>query len=403
MATPLIELRNVSKRFGKDSVLKNLNLTINGGEITTIIGKSGVGKSVLLKHIIGLMEPDDGDIFFEKRRITDMKRGERKALKRKFSYMFQGMALFDSMTVFENIALPLREKTSLPEREIRKKVMDNMNHLELQDVPDKYPSQISGGMKKRVALARALITNPEIVLFDEPTTGLDPIRKSAVHSMISHYQREFDFTAVIVSHEIPDIFFISQRVAMLEEGQILFEGSPEEVEQSEHPVVREFIKGLESMLDELTGMDSKTHIEQKFKKEMSCFERYQTPFSVLLLKIKNLDHISDRLGHITAQKIIKEFATLLKSHLRTSDTCSRYGRDQILTILPNTNIEKAGMVCAKFAELLKGHELLEKQGYPKMDYSIVAGLTEVDCGTDIKDVVKAAESRQSTLARFETS
>jgi len=403
MTIPLIKFRNVSKKFGGYYVLKGLNLTINEGEIITIIGKSGVGKSVLLKHIIGLMEPDEGDILFQNRLIADMKRSERKALKKRFSYMFQGMALFDSMTVFENIALPLREKTNLSKNRIKKRVMDKINQFELQEVTNKYPSQISGGMKKRVALGRALITDPGIVLFDEPTTGLDPIRKNAVYSMISHYQRQFDFTAVVVSHEIPDVFFISQKVAMLDEGRILFEGSPEEIEQSEHPVVREFIKGLESLLDELTEMDTKTHVELEFKKEISRFERYYIPFSVIIFKIDNLDHINDRLGHIAGQKIIKNLATLLKSHLRASDICSRYSRNQILTILPNTDIEKARIACAKLADVLKGHELSQAQGYPKVGYSILAGLAEPTHKIDIKDMVKTAESRQITLARFETS
>ena len=138
--------------------------------------------------------------------------------------MFQGNALFDSLTVCENVALPLKETTSLSEREIRRRAAEKMAHLDIQGIEDKYPSQLSGGMKKRVALARALMTDPEIILFDEPTTGLDPIRKNAVLSMISDYQKKFGFTGVVVSHEIPDIFYISQRIAMLNEGRILFRG-----------------------------------------------------------------------------------------------------------------------------------------------------------------------------------
>jgi len=251
MALALIEFDNVTKRFGDNQVLRGVSLRVFQGEVTTIIGKSGVGKSVLLKHIIGLMEPDSGQILFNGESMDTMKREERRRLRRKFSYMFQGSALFDSMTVYENVALPLKEKTRLKEPEIRDKVRDKMEALDLHDIDDKYPSQLSGGMNKRVALAQALVTEPQIVLFDEPTTGLGPIRKNAVHGMISEYQKKFGFTGVVVSHEIPDIFYISQRVAMLEEGSIFAEGTPEEIQNSPHPVVQNFIHGL-------TGTDGKT-------------------------------------------------------------------------------------------------------------------------------------------------
>jgi len=206
MAAPLIQLKNVTKRFGDRTILDKVNISIHEGETTTIIGKSGVGKSVTLKHIIGLLEPDEGEILFGDRRLNQMSRRERKAIKRQFSYMFQNNALFDSMTVFENIALPLVEKSSFSKEEIERRVLLKIDQLELSEVIHKYPTQISGGMQKRVALARALIIQPKIVLFDEPTTGLDPIRKNAVLGMIAHYQKRFGFTAVVVSHDIPDIF-----------------------------------------------------------------------------------------------------------------------------------------------------------------------------------------------------
>ena len=241
MEQPLIQLENIQKRFGDHQVLRGVNLTIYSGQITTIIGKSGVGKSVLLKHIIGLLYQDSGRILFEGRPLSGMAASERKALKKKFSYMFQGTALFDSMNVFDNIALPLTEKTDLSKTEIRKRVQKKMKQLDIDTIDKEYPSQLSGGMKKRVALARALITDPQIVLFDEPTTGLDPVRKNVVHSMISDYQNQFGFTGVIVSHEIPDIFYISQRIAMLENGNIFYEGTPDEIQRVTDPVVQEFI------------------------------------------------------------------------------------------------------------------------------------------------------------------
>lgn len=244
MKQPLIQLKNVCKQFGSNIVLSNANLSIYKGEVITIIGKSGGGKSVLLKHIIGLIEPDSGKILFNGQQVSDMNKKDKKSFKKKISYMFQNGALFDYMTILDNIALPLRETTSLRESEIRERVHNMLQLLDLHDINDKYPSQISGGMQKRVAMARALVINPEIVLFDEPTTGLDPIRKNAVHNMIADYQKKFEFTGVLVSHEIPDIFYISQRIAMLSNGTILFEGTPDEIRSSTDPEIRQFIQGF---------------------------------------------------------------------------------------------------------------------------------------------------------------
>lgn len=266
MEKPLIELIDISKKFGDNIVLKNANLKIYQGEITTIIGKSGVGKSVLLKHIIGLIQPDSGAILFKGQPISTMGKTKKKKLKKRFSYMFQGNALFDFMTVFDNIALPLRETTSLSENEISHRVNEKMDILDLQNINNKYPSQISGGMQKRVSMARALISNPEIVLFDEPTTGLDPIRKNAVHNMISDYQKKFEFTGVLVSHEIPDIFFISQRVAMLSEGRIIFTGTPDEIIMNPDPAIQQFIHGTDGSGDDITEMAAKAHWKKSLQK-----------------------------------------------------------------------------------------------------------------------------------------
>ncbi|ETR67719.1 MAG: putative ribonucleotide transport ATP-binding protein mkl [Candidatus Magnetoglobus multicellularis str. Araruama] len=240
--TPLIQFKNVSKSFGSLKVLDQINLEIEKERITAIIGKSGVGKSVLLKHMIGLLKPDDGTIYLDEMNISEISGKQAKKLRQKFSYMFQNMALFDSMTVFENIALPLQERQRLKKNSVKTRVMDIAQKLELEDICHKYPSQISGGMKKRVALARALITNPEIILFDEPTTGLDPIRKHAVFEMISHNQQLFKYTAVIVTHEIPDIFFIAHRVAFLDDAHILYHGPPDDIKTCTIPVVQRFIE-----------------------------------------------------------------------------------------------------------------------------------------------------------------
>jgi phospholipid/cholesterol/gamma-HCH transport system ATP-binding protein len=243
MTEPLIQFKQVVKRFGDNIVLNGVALSIYQGQVTTIIGKSGIGKSVLLKHIIGLLEPDEGEILFQGQSIHAMAPAERNALKMNFSYMFQGNALFDSMTVYDNVALPLAEKGQVAYHEIDRRVRDKLIQLDLEGSEDKYPSQLSGGMKKRVAMARALVTEPRIVLFDEPTTGLDPIRKNAAHAMISHYQKTVGFTGVMVSHEIPDVFYISQRIALLDQGRIAFQGSPEEIQKSDNPLIRQFIRG----------------------------------------------------------------------------------------------------------------------------------------------------------------
>jgi len=243
MEAPLIQFRDVHKAFGTNRVLKGLTLDIERGKVTTIIGRSGIGKSVMLKHVIGLLEPDRGTILLEGRDLAGLGRRTRRSVKGRFSYMFQHMALFDSMTVWENIALPLEERTKLSKPEIRKRVGALAERMEIQDTLEKYPSQISGGMSKRVAFARALVTEPEIVLFDEPTTGLDPVRKSMVHGMIARHQREKGFTAVLVSHDIPEVFGISQTVAMLEEGVIIAVGEPSDLQSSADPRVRRFVEG----------------------------------------------------------------------------------------------------------------------------------------------------------------
>ncbi len=243
MKTPLIEFLDVKKKFGSNQVMKGVNLAIYQGEITTIIGKSGSGKSVLLKHIIGLMKQDSGQILISGEDFSRMDRKKKRLTKRKFSYMFQDNALFDSLNVFDNIALPMSEKSDFTEKQIRQRVEKRMDQLELAGTGYKYPAQLSGGMKKRVALARALVTDPDIVLFDEPTTGLDPVRRNGVHSMIRQYQEMFGFTGVIVSHDIPEIFQISQRVAMINDGRIIFQGNSEEIQHTDMEVVHSFING----------------------------------------------------------------------------------------------------------------------------------------------------------------
>ncbi|MBI2884193.1 MAG: ABC transporter ATP-binding protein [Candidatus Methylomirabilis oxyfera] len=239
----MIQLIDLRKSFEQQQVLRGVNLTIPKGQVTAIIGRSGGGKSVLLKHLIGLMRPDSGQVMVDG---TDLARLRGKALdlvREKFGVLFQGCALFDSLTVFDNVAFPLREKTRLSEGEIAKRTMQRLEAVGLADMPHKYPAELSGGMKKRAALARALVHDPQIILFDEPTTGLDPILLHSVHRLILDAHKRFGFTAVVVSHDIPEIFDIAQTVAMLHNGVIVEHDSPEVIITSANPVIRQFITG----------------------------------------------------------------------------------------------------------------------------------------------------------------
>lgn len=239
----MITIRNVHKSFGSQKVLDGLDLDIPDGKITAIIGPSGEGKSVLLKHLIGLLQPDSGEVEVDGESIIDLRRSELNRIREKFGMLFQNVALFDSMTVFENVAFQLQEKTSLSKEEIRSRVLTALEDVGLKNIENKFPDELSGGMKKRVGLARAVVLNPKIILFDEPTTGLDPIIKRAIHQLIKDTHAKFGFTAVIVSHEIPDIFDVAQNIAMLFRGKILQYGTPEDIKNSDDPAIRQFISG----------------------------------------------------------------------------------------------------------------------------------------------------------------
>ncbi|MCM0082743.1 ABC transporter ATP-binding protein [Geomonas sp. Red32] len=239
----MIKLERVTKSFGSQVVLDELDLEIETGLITAIIGPSGEGKSVLLKHMIGLLKPETGTVTVDGEEISGMGRTALNRVREKFGMLFQNAALFDSLTVFENVAFPLQEKTKLSDAEIAQRVRESLSHVGLPDVERKYPDELSGGMKKRVGLARALLMDPAIILFDEPTTGLDPVICRAIHQMIKETHGRFGYTAVVVSHEIPEIFDISDRVAVLYRGKIIESGTPGQVQGSANPVVRQFISG----------------------------------------------------------------------------------------------------------------------------------------------------------------
>jgi phospholipid/cholesterol/gamma-HCH transport system ATP-binding protein len=239
----MIEVNNLYKKFGKQDILTGVNLRIEKGQTYALIGGSGNGKSILLKHIIGLMKPDKGSIMIGEQDISRLHGKELETLKNRLGIVFQFGALFDSLTIFENVAFPLREKTRLKETEITKRVMNELASVQMERDADKYPAQISGGMRKRVALARCLIMNPEIIFFDEPTTGLDPVIAKMIYNTIEKLQQERKLTALIVSHEIPGIFRIVDHVAMLHDGKIITSGTPEEIQASDNPTVQKFLRG----------------------------------------------------------------------------------------------------------------------------------------------------------------
>ena len=246
----MIKIVNLTKSFGGHKVLDGINLTMPTGQITVVIGKSGVGKSVLLKHIIGLLKPDSGQIFVDGQDMSLLSGRQLQEFKRRFGVLFQGGALFDSLNVFENIAFPLREKTRLTEAEIAKRVRERLVQMSLtSEVEAKFPDELSGGMKKRVALARAMIQEPEIMFYDEPVTGLDPPMANTVFHLITKTHKESGYTALVVSHDLPEVFQVADQVAMLHQGRIIAAGAPEEIQNHPDPMVQSFIRGEVDFLE----------------------------------------------------------------------------------------------------------------------------------------------------------
>ncbi|MBI2092653.1 MAG: ABC transporter ATP-binding protein [Deltaproteobacteria bacterium] len=237
----MIKLVDVHKNFAGQKVLNGINLQIRKGEITVIIGTSGVGKSVLLKHMIGLLRPDRGKVFIAGVDLGTLSSPALVEMRKKFGMLFQGAALFDSLTVFENVAFPLVEHSNLTVEKIRERVMEKLDLVGLHDVDKKMPSELSGGMKKRVGLARAIILEPEVILYDEPTTGLDPIMTDSVDNLILAMQQRLKITSVVISHDIKSTFDIADQIAMMHEGKIIEAGAPEIFRASKNPVVAKFI------------------------------------------------------------------------------------------------------------------------------------------------------------------
>jgi phospholipid/cholesterol/gamma-HCH transport system ATP-binding protein len=239
----MIKVEALTKSFGGQPVLRGIDLEVPDGSITVIIGRSGGGKSVFLKQVLGLLRPDSGRVLIDGVDVTHLRGRALDEVRARYGVVFQGGALFDSMTCAENVAFPLREKTGLRRAEIAERVATGLARVGLGDVGNKYPAEVSGGMRKRVAIARALVTEPAIVFFDEPTTGLDPILVNTIHGLIRDLHRRLKFTAMMVSHEIPEIFQLADSVAMLHEGRIVEVGPPEAIQASPNPIIQQFIHG----------------------------------------------------------------------------------------------------------------------------------------------------------------
>ena len=244
----MLKLVDVHKSFGGQKVLSGVNLHIPRGKITVIIGASGVGKSVLLKHMIGLLQPDKGKVFVDGIDLGALTPTALVALRKKFGMLFQGAALFDSLNVFENVAFPLLEHTNLSSDEIKERVLKTLALVGLHGMERKMPSELSGGMKKRAGLARAIILEPEVILYDEPTTGLDPIMTDSVDNLILNMQQKLKITSVVISHDIKSAFNIADQIAMLHNGKVIEAGTPREFRSTRNQVVMGFI-GVEDTVE----------------------------------------------------------------------------------------------------------------------------------------------------------
>ncbi len=409
MTVPLIEFKYVTKRFGNRAVLDRVNLQIFDNQVTTIIGKSGTGKSVLLKHIVGLLKPDEGSVLFRGQPINKMSRREWNRYIGQISYMFQNNALFDSLTVFENVALSLRNGKRLSKKQIRDKVMARLEQTELCDVYDKYPAELSGGMQKRTALARALVTDPKIVLFDELTTGQDPIRRNVILGMIAGYQKKFGFTAVLISHDIPDVFFISNQILALYNKQIIFQGSPEELENFNHPFLDEITESIENLQDELTGLYSKRQFKVRYQTDLGRKNEHNT-YVAVVFSIEDFDAINESLGYTVTQKCIRAMGKYIDHHFgAVGGFSARRSINKFETLLPFSNLEEASRIMNNFVEDFRGNGLKHIVKAAKavdadiecFEFSILAGMALGKPVQELESVMQFAEFSQKPIAQLQ--
>jgi phospholipid/cholesterol/gamma-HCH transport system ATP-binding protein len=240
---PIIRVEHLSVSFQSDAILKDVTLAVPEKSVYAIIGQSGTGKSVLFKSIMGMIRPDAGKVWFKETELTALDPASLRAMRKSFGYSFQNAALFDSMTVEENLSFPLREVLRVTDKKkMRKRVSELLEWIELPGIELKRPDELSGGMRKRVGVARALILEPEVLFFDEPTTGLDPVLAQAIHNLVARVNSELGITCLVITHDIPAAFRMANEVAFLDQGFVIAAGSPQEVAQSVHPLVKDFIR-----------------------------------------------------------------------------------------------------------------------------------------------------------------
>jgi phospholipid/cholesterol/gamma-HCH transport system ATP-binding protein len=255
----IVRLVKLRKAFGGQRVLRNLSLNFDRSRTTVVLGPSGCGKSVMLKHILGLLKPDFGEVWFQDRRVDTLSERKLGSIRRQFGFLFQQSALFDSMTVEQNIGFPLEEHTKLTTEQKHQRIMSVLRMVGLADAAQKMPSDLSGGQRKRTALARAIVLQPKVILYDEPTTGLDPIRSDVINELILKLRRELDVTSVVVTHDLASAFKIADRLVMLYDGRVVMEGTPDEFRDSEVPIVQGFLQG-EATAEELAEIHGTTPI-----------------------------------------------------------------------------------------------------------------------------------------------
>ncbi len=240
----VLVIKNLTKRFGTNVVLDNISLTIEKGKTTVVIGPSGCGKTVLIKHLLVLLRPNSGEVYFKNQRIDNLGENELNRIRIHYGFLFQGGALFDSLSVFENIIFPIRQHCEIPNwDQVGELVKAKLAMVGLDGFQNYYPTQLSGGQRKRVALARAIALNPEVILYDEPTTGLDPVRADVINELISKLQKELGVTTIVVTHDMTSAYKIADRIIMLHSGKIIADGDAEHIRNHPHPVVHQFING----------------------------------------------------------------------------------------------------------------------------------------------------------------
>jgi phospholipid/cholesterol/gamma-HCH transport system ATP-binding protein len=323
--------------------------------------------------------------------------------------MFQSNALFDSLSVFENVAMPLRADTRLSRSDIKSRVMARLDQTELTAVAHKYPAELSGGMQKRTALARALVIDPQIVLFDEMTTGQDPIRRNAILGMIAEYKKKFGFTAILISHDIPDVFFISNRILALYDKQIVFQGTPEALEKFEHPLTEEIIHSLESLQDELTGLYSRRQFKVRYQTDLSRSNMHET-YAVVIFTLTDPDTIIENLGHTALQKSIRTMGRYINKHFgAVGGFSARRSLNQFETVLPFSNLKEANQILGNFTRDFQKKGMADIEAAARalnpdvdcIEFSVYAGLAKGHPNVELESISEMAEFTQKPIGRFQ--